>query len=267
MSKLTWGALSDRVFQTGVDRGVLYLDDETSTGVPWNGIASVNEKPSNADVAAYYIDGTKYLSSITIAEYSASLEAYTFPFEFYAFDGTLFEDGLGFDEQPRKPFGFSYRTKVGDGLKGPEAGYQIHLVYNALAQPTQKSYSTQTKETTPLTFSWDITTTPLPVAGKSPLSHFIIDSRSTNRWLLIALEEILYGTDTTTARMPAPDEVMSLYSSLWARPDGLLVIDNGDGTASITGPAGVVDMTGPNTYRITSDGIEYIDTKKFTATS
>lgn len=265
MTRLVWGTPGARIFETGIDQATLYpmLGD----GVPWIGVTSVKESPSGGDVEAFYVDGVKYLNQVEGQEYTSTLEAYTYPDEFAECDGTVWEEGLGYDEQPRKPFNLSYRTTIGDDLQGIDRGYRLHLIFNAIATPSDRDYKTLGASIETVDFSWSLSTTPVRIPGKKATSHLILDSRTTNEVLLETLEDILYGTETTAARFPTADEIIELYNREWPRHDGLLVIDNKDGTYSISGPDEVVSFLGDFKYQISSEGVVPAGPDTYTITS
>lgn len=209
MAKLTWGAPGTRTYETGVDHGVLYLAD--MSGVPWNGLVSVSESPSGAEASPQYADNIKYLNLVSAEEFGATIEAFTYPEEFEACDGTASpRRGVTIGQQRRKSFGMSYRTKIGNDLFGNDYGYKIHLIYNALAAPTEKAYATINESPEAITFSWELSTTPAEVSGHKPTATLSVDSTRTDPTKLLLLEEILYGTATKRPRLPSPDEVIAL---------------------------------------------------------
>lgn len=215
MPKLSWDKLTERLFETGVDRGVLFTSD--GNAVAWNGLTNVSEAPSGTGVTPYYLDGVKYINVAGRKEYGGNIKAYTYPVEFEEYDGWwALDSGLSMDEQPRKEFSFSYRTRVGDGIKGVDLGYKIHLVYNALAVPSSKDYSSLSEESEPSVFSWEFTTTPQRVVSQNvqlPLSHVTVDSRKTNPTQLRILEERIYGTDDTDPSFISLQEVLQLFEN------------------------------------------------------
>lgn len=211
MSRVTWGDPGTRFYETGVDRGVLYVNNE---GVAWNGLTTISESPTGGDPKPYYMDGIKYLNIAGSEEYAATLEALTAPAEFGPCDGTQsLNKGLFVTQQPRKAFGLSYRTLVGNDLQAQNLGYKIHLVYNALAAPTERSYTSFGASTDPTSLSWSLTTLPPSLTGMKPTAHFVIDSRSTPKMLLKAIEDILYGSDAADARMPLVSELLTMFES------------------------------------------------------
>lgn len=216
MPKLAWDEVGKRFYETGVDHGVLYLPNETgkyTNGVVWNGLVSVSESPSGAEANAQYADNIKYLNLYSVEEFGATIEAFTYPEEFEACDGSAeVAKGVYATQQTRKSFGLSYRTLIGNDLKGTDYGYKIHLVYGAMATPSEKSRSTVNESPEAVTFSWELTTTPMDpkVAGFKPTAHIVVDSTKTLPAKLTALEDKLYGSNTLSASLPTPDEVFTL---------------------------------------------------------
>jgi hypothetical protein len=211
MARLIWNEEGERIFRTGVDRGVLYTGP-SNLGVAWQGLTSVEEKPSGGTPSSYYIDGIKYRSESSLEEFEATIKAYTYPDEFASVDGTIATgSGITYGQQERKPFHFSYRTRIGNDIQGSNFAYKIHLVYNALTSPA--SVSNETIAGTPVAalFSWDITTTPVRISGRKPTSYITIDSRYSAPELMEALEYILYGTAFYSPRMPSLQEVIDLF--------------------------------------------------------
>ena len=212
MSRLTWGALTERFFETGVDRGVLYVG--VSAGVPWNGLVSVSESPTGGEPKPAYIDGHKFRNIASSEEFEATLEAFTAPKEFAPCDGSVsIQNGLIATQQPRRAFGLSYRTKVGNAVDGVDHAYKIHLVYNSLAAPAQRINTTLSDSQGLNALSWSLTTLPPSLTGYKPTAHWIIDSRTTPRGLLLAIENMLYGTSAAAARMPLVSELVTLFKS------------------------------------------------------
>lgn len=222
MSKLKWDETGKRFYETGVKQGVLYVQDATGAypaGVPWNGLTSVTESPSGAEPNPLYADDSKYITLMSAEEFGASIEAYTYPDEFAACDGSAdIDTGISIGQQARKAFGLCYRTSIGNDVDGESHGYKLHIVYGALASPSEKAYQTINDSPEAITFSWDISTTPVPVTGFKPTASLIIDSTKVTAPNMAILEEILYGKDATTdpvapavvARLPLPDEIMTL---------------------------------------------------------
>jgi hypothetical protein len=216
MATLVWDQVGERLYETGIDHGVLYVPDEDgvyATGVAWNGLTSVSESPSGAEATAQYADNIKYLNLISVEEFSATLEAFTYPDEFAQFDGLVVPvAGVVVGQQPRKIFGLSYRTRLGNDVEGDEYGYKLHLVYGCNASPSEKAYSTINDSPEAINFSWEVTTTPVPVTGYKPTSLIVIDSSVVDEDALGDLEDLLYGVDATPAALPTPDEVIALFA-------------------------------------------------------
>lgn len=214
MTQLTWDQVGERRYETGVDRGVLYLPDNTGEyveGHAWNGLTTVTESPSGAESNPQYADNVKYLNLVSAEQFGATVEAFTYPNEFGQCDGTAEPSpGIYLGQQGRRSFGLAYRTKVGNDLDGADHGYKLHLVYGALASPSEKAYATINDSPEAIAFSWDITTTPVAVSGHKPTALITIDSTKVDPADLTALEEILYGTAVDEPRLPQPDEVITL---------------------------------------------------------
>lgn len=216
MTKLQWDQTSERLYETGVARGVLYRIDPSSgeynKGYAWNGLTSVSESPSGAEANPFYADNQKYLNLISAEEFSCTIGAYTYPKEFGECDGSAEPiPGVSFGQQARKPFGFSYQTKIGNDTLGDEYGYKIHLVYNGLAAPSEKAYNTVNESPEPIEFSWEVSTTAISAGeGRRNLSTITIDSTVVDAAKLKALTDILYGTETKEPRLPMPEEVITL---------------------------------------------------------
>lgn len=224
MSIITWDRFGDRVYESGLDRGVLYLPD--GSAVPWNGLTSIIEEFDKTSSPTYF-DGMKINDLVTLGDFSASMKAVTYPEEFSEIEGLgPSRRGLFFGDQPPQVFGLCYRTQVGNDLDGDQAGYKIHILYNVTAIPRQKTYATITPEPTLVEFEWDITAVPEEFPGFRPTAHIIIDSREFDPWLLEELEEMLYGSNTALAVLIPMPELVS-YISEWYR---IKIIDNEDGT-------------------------------------
>lgn len=211
MSRITWDEIGSRFYETGVKNAVLYpmVNGAYSTGVPWNGITAVNENTSGAEITPLYADNIKYLNLISNEEYKATIEAYTYPDEFAECDGSAeIATGVSVGQQKRKPFGLSYVTLLGNDTDGTDYGYKIHLVYGAMAAPTDRSYGTVNDSPEAMTFSWEISTTPVEVpAGFKPTASVTIDSTKVTSAQLTALKDILYGTASSSPRLPLPVEL------------------------------------------------------------
>ena len=217
MAKLTWDNTGERIFETGVKQGVLYpiqSDGKYSKGVAWNGLTAVTESPSGAEATALYADDIKYLNLLSNEEFGATIEAYTYPDEFAECDGSAeLATGVMIGQQKRKTFGLCYRTTIGNDVEGNDYGYKLHLVYGCLAAPSEKGYSTINDNPDAITFSWEVSTTPVNVEGFKPTSQITIDSTKADPTKLAALEAILYGSAETEAKLPLPDEVATTMSA------------------------------------------------------
>ena len=223
MSKLVWDDTGKKFFETGVSQGVLYVQTAGvyGDGVAWNGLTAVTESPSGAELTDLYADDIKYASLRSAETFGATIEAYTYPDEFAACDGSVEAvDGVYLSQQGRSPFGFVYKTKVASDADPDGTKYKLHIVYGATASPSEKAYNSVNDSPEAITFSWEIATVPIPVTGKKPTSLIIIDSRTANAAKLAALEVILYGKDATTEpvaaavapRLPLPNEIISLMT-------------------------------------------------------
>lgn len=209
MTRLVWDASGSRRYEIGVDRGVLYVGAQP--GVPWNGLISVEEKPSGGTPAPYYLDGVRYLNDTSVEEFAATLSAYTYPDEFDVCDGaSLVNTGLFAMHQPRVPFSLAYRTLSGNDVSGNSLGYKLHFVYNVTASPTQRGNSTIKDSSDPLAFSWDLACTPPSFAGFAPTAHVVLESRLADAGALADIEDILYGTATTSPRIPTLTELNTI---------------------------------------------------------
>lgn len=216
MSKLVWDQIGERYYETGVRQGVLYPQEAGAypLGVAWSGLVSVSENPSGAEASPLYADDIKYLNLISNEEFGATIEAYTYPDEFAECDGSAaLATGVMIGQQKRKPFGLCYRTVLGNDSDGNEYGYKLHLVYGAVAAPSQKSYSSINDSPEPITMSWELSTTPVSVTGHKPTSIITIDSTKVDKAKLKALEDILYGSESEEPRLPLPDEIATLMKT------------------------------------------------------
>ena len=215
MAKLTWDATGERLYETGVKQGVLYVQDGTGAypkGVAWNGLTAVTESPSGAEATALYADDIKYLELTSNEEFGATIEAYTYPDEFGVCDGSAeLAAGVKIGQQKRSAFGLCYRTTLGNDVAGNDYGYKLHLIYGAKAAPSEKAYATINDSPEAITFSWEVTTTPVAVSGFKPTAHIEIDSTKVDEDKLKALEDLLYGTESGEAKLPLPDEVAALF--------------------------------------------------------
>lgn len=221
MAKLEWDKTGTHYFENGVDHGVLYpqTDGEASggvvygDGVAWNGLTSVTQSPEGAEPSAVYADNIKYLSLLSVEEFNATIEAYTYPDEFAACDGSAsLGEGVTIDQQARKTFCLSYRTKIGNDVNN-DLGYKIHIIYGCLAAPSERAYETVNDSPEAMTLSWEISTTPVVVTGFKPTSHLVIDSTKVKPAALKAIEDALYGGETEKAKVLMPDEVAALIKA------------------------------------------------------
>jgi hypothetical protein len=214
MSVLTWDVVGERLYETGVKNGVLYPISNDGTyplGVAWNGLTAVTESPSGAEATPIYADDIKYLSLTSAEEFGATIEAYTYPDEFAVCDGSAeLGTGVTIGQQPRTMFGMAYKTTVGNDITGNDYGYKLHLLYGAKAAPSEKAYNTINESPEAITFSWEVTTIPVEVTGFKPTASITIDSTKIDSGILDTLEDILFGTAGTDARLPLPDEIATL---------------------------------------------------------
>ena len=224
MSKIVWDKTGERYYETGVKNGVLYLQTNGvyNNGVAWNGLTAVTESPSGAEATALYADDMKYLNLYSAEEFGATIEAYTYPDEFGECDGSKeLVEGVTIGQQTRKAFGLCYRTVIGNDTDGEAHGYKLHIIYGAMASPSEKAYATINDSPEATTFSWEVTTTPVNVTGAKPTASVVIDSTKADPTKLAALEVILYGKDPTTEggedgvapRLPLPDELKTLMTA------------------------------------------------------
>ena len=216
--RLTWDKVGERRYETGVNKGVLYIPDGNgvyNTGVAWNGLTTVTESPSGAEATPLYADNIKYLNLISAEEFGATVEAYTYPDEFNQFDGVASPSvGVYVGQQSRKAFGMSYQTRVGNDTEGSDLGYKIHLIYGAQAAPSEKAYATINDTPEAITFSWELTTTPVDAGlNLKPTAQLVIDSTKVDPDALSTLEAALYGSNVTDPRLPLPGEVLDMFSA------------------------------------------------------
>lgn len=214
MPKLVWDQPGERIYETGVDRGVLYPQEANGLypkGVAWNGLTAVTESPSGAEATPLYADNIKYLNLLSNEDFGATIEAYTYPDEFGICNGEVeIATGVTVGQQPRKAFGMAYRTKIGNDIESNDHGYKIHIIYGALATPSEKAYATINDSPEAITFSWEVTTTPIEVPGLKPTAHLVLDSTKVDPGKMAAIETILYGSEEEGARLPLPSEIAEL---------------------------------------------------------
>lgn len=217
MAVLVWDKTGEHLYETGVDHGVLYPQDNTGAypkGVVWNGLTAVTESPSGAEATALYADNIKYLNLTSAEEFAATVEAYTYPEEFELCDGSAeIATGVTIGQQTRTSFGLCYRTKLGNDVQSDAYGYKLHVIYGAKATPSERSYSTVNDSPEAITFSWEVNTTPVAVTGYKPTASLVIDSTKVAADKLASLEAILYGSETDEARLPLPDEIATLIGT------------------------------------------------------
>ena len=214
MAKLIFDEVGSRFFETGVKNGVLFVqgaDGEYENGVVWNGLTAVTESPSGAEATPLYADDMKYVVLYSTEEFGATVEAYTYPEEFEQCDGSAsLMDGITIGQQPRKSFGLVYKTVIGNDVQGQDLGYKIHIIYGAKAAPSEKAFATINDSPEAVTFSWELSTVPVPVAGHRPTATVVIDSTKVDAEKLALLEAKLFGSDSEESTLPLPDEIAEL---------------------------------------------------------
>lgn len=261
MTRLVWNTPGSRLYEVGIDMGVLYVDGYP--GVSWNGLTSVNESPSGGDPQPFYIDGIKYLAIPSPEEFEGTITAFTYPDEFSSCNGEAQpRSGLFLSHQKKKSFGLAYRTLIGSDQTS-SLGYKLHIVYNAMVSPSERANETLKETTDPNDFSWKITCKPPAMSGYRPTSHVVIDSRSTDPSVLSTIEDILYGTDDDQPRLPSLEELIEAYDEI----STLTIIDNGDGTWTATAPFDVIRMLDGETFSITAATASFIDEDTYTISS
>lgn len=253
MAQLTWDSIGERFYEVGVDRGVLFVDN---VGYAWSGLVSIEEAPTGGDPQPFYIDGEKYLNLAAREEFEATINAYYSPEEFDQCDGVLAAaPGLFASQQRRKPFGLSYRSKIGNDMDGQDHAYKIHIVYNALVSPSQRTRATVNDNVDVPTLSWPVTTKPVPVPGMTRTAHFVIDSTEAGPSALSTLEDLLYGTISTVPSLPTVQDLIDIFTS----SEEFVVTDLGGGEFSISGSVQAVTDIGNGLYQITNDTVVPID--------
>lgn len=224
MARIQWDQDGQRLYETGVSNGVLYVRDGINygAGVPWNGLTAVTESPSGAESTPLYADNVKYLNLVSNEEFGATIEAYTYPDEFGVCDGSAsLAPGVNIGQQGRKSFGLAYKTILGNDSEGTNFGYKLHIIYGAQAAPSEKAYATVNDSPEAITFSWEVTTTPVQVTGQKPTAQLTIDSTKVDAAKLTALENILFGNTGSDARLPLPDEIANIFKSAAPAPIAL----------------------------------------------
>lgn len=257
MAKLVWDKPNERFFEAGVDKGVFY--SENGTGYAWNGLVSINETSSDPNFEGKYVDGQKYTIQRSETDYEAELTAFTYPDEFEEYDGLV----EVLTNQGRKSFGLSYRTFIGSATQEGFQHYKIHLVYNALAFPSDKSFKTIDANVDLEPFSWNLFTRPVVFEGYKPTAHLIVDSRYAYSTTLEELENTLYGTEDTQPHLPSPEELFDIFE----RNAILRIINHGDGTWTAIGPDEAVRMIDSTTFEISWPSVVYIDEETYTVKS
>lgn len=262
MAVLTWDKAGERLFQTGVDRGVLFLQD--GTAVPWNGLTGVEEDP-NSELKSFYLDGVKYLDKLTPGDFIGTLKAFTYPDEFDFVNGVAeISPGFSVHDQPSKSFSLSYRTRIGNDLEGLDLGYKIHILYNVFANPSSFAYESVKDSTEPIEFSWSLSGTPVKFDRIRPTVHVSIDSRKTDPEVLAIIENKLYGTNTSGASLPIISEIAEYFGYLGA----LLIIDHGDGTwTAIDESNGYITMLDETTFFMDNVDATYLDADTYEVSS
>lgn len=243
--QLVWDEIGQRTYETGVDHGVLYMPNDEGAyddGVAWNGLVSVSETPTGAEANPQYADNIKYLNLFSLEQFGATVEAFTYPDEFAQFDGVATPTpGVHIGQQNRGVFGLCYRTLKGNGLEGTDYGYKLHLVYGAQASPSEKAYNTVNDSPEAITFSWDLTTTPVAVTGLKPTAILTIDSTEVDADTLADLEQILYGDTGVDPALPLPDTIISMFEGgVTSVTPGIPSFNSGTHTITIPGTTGVV---------------------------
>lgn len=244
MTQLAWDQVGQRFFETGVDRGVLYIPNSSGVyniGYAWNGLVTVTESPSGAEANPQYADNIKYLNLLSYEEFGGTIEAFTYPTQFGQCDGTASPvAGVSGGQQDRRMFGLSYRTKFGNDTDGPDHGYKLHLIWGALAAPSERAHTTMNDSPEAITFSWDFTTTPVPWVGHKPTASFEIVSNTVDPTALTNLENFLYGTVGTDPSLPLPADVVALFSgSVVGVTPGVPTYDAGTDVITIPATTGV----------------------------
>ena len=256
MAVLVWDQVGDRNFVAGVDRGVLYYADNDAS-VPWNGLIAVEETPTK-EIKSYYIDGMKYLDSVTPGEFSGKLRAFTYPEEFELYNGiSEYEPGMAVHDQMPKSFGLSYRTKLGNDVEGIDLGYRIHILYNLMAIPDSISNVSVGSSISPIEFGWTLYGRSELIPGHRPSAHLSFDTTKMEPGALELIEDILYGSEDAEGHLPSPSELLGLLNQI-------IIIDHGDGTWSAIGPSTHISMLDWSTFQIEGADTTYLDEDTYT---
>lgn len=262
MTALVWDAIGERVYQAGIDRGVLFLND--GTAVPWNGLTSVEES-SNSDIKSYYLEGVKFLENLIPGDFEGKITAFTYPEEFDKVNGlSSISPGLDIYDQPTTSFNLVYRTKIGNDLS-QDFGYKIHILYNVIANPDTVSYDTlDDSGVSPTEFGWALSGTPTKLVGFRPTVHISIDSTQTPSEVMLVLEQQLYGTETSEPRLPSMSEIAGYFGYL----QELVIVDHGDGTwTAIDAADNYITMLDETTFQIDNADATYLDAVTYTISS
>jgi hypothetical protein len=262
MAVLVWDQVGERIYQTGVDRGVLYLQDGTT--VAWNGLVDVEESPSS-ELKSFFLDGVKYLENLSPGDFLGKLKAFTYPDEFDSVNGIAnVAPGLSYYEQPPKSFNLSYRTRIGNDLEGMDYGYKIHILYNVIAQPENYAFITLQDVVQPVEFGWSLTGTPPKIDKARPTVHISIDSRTTPPEILQIVEAKLYGTITSAPSLPPISEIGEYFGYRGA----LLIVDHGDGSWSAVDESDTyINMLDDTTFQIDGADTTYLDPETYEVSS
>ena len=248
MTELTWDAPGDRYFETGVDRGVFY--PQNAAGVAWNGLVTVKESVENTGQSTYYVDGQKQINQLNLGDFAATIEAITYPDEFLPYDGYV--DNFSGQNRPR--FNFTYRTLLGNDIQGTDPGYRLHLVYNCQVKPTAQTNSSLNTSPSTSLFSWDLSTVPVPVQDARASAHFIVDSTQVDPGIIFAIESYLYGTVSTDPQFPDISQLIGIFEA----NSVYVIIDNGDGSWTATGPDEAFNIAG-SVFSIEWPWVEFLD--------
>lgn len=261
MPRIIWSDAGSRSYQSGIDRGVLYVND--LPGVAWNGLTGVQETPTGGTATPYYVDGEQFLNCTTREVFEATITAYTYPDQFEVCDGSYaIRSGLNVLHQKRLPFGFSYRSMKGND-QSPTLGYKIHLVYNAKVAPSSWSHKSLADTAAIDDFSWKVTTIAPTIGGYRRSAHLVLDSTELDPLVLSGLETILYGDDSDPSRLPFLPEILDMIDT----GNTLTIVDNGDGSYSATAPATDLFLNDVNSFQLEWPTVTIIDANSFTASS
>ena len=262
MTTIQWDSVGTRIYEAGVDHGVLYVEGED--GVAWNGLVSIEENTTTS-LSDVHFDGKKINTIVTLGDFSGVLRAFTYPEEFMECEGIYEDDnGVYLTEQPLKRFGLCYRTLIGSDAEGLTVGYKLHLLYNLTAVPSTKVRQTLGFDTTPMELTWDLSAIPEEVVGFRPTAHLILDSRKIDKWLMQDIESILYGDESREPTLP-PLEAILAFIQKW---DRLIIVDNNDGTwTAIAQDPDAIIMLSPTEFQIEADTVVYLDAETYQSSS